>query len=39
LLGASISVLYARGRSLVGWVLATEPIGTTLRQAVYATRG
>ena len=34
-----ISVHYARGRPLVVWVLATEPVGTSFRQAVYATRG
>jgi hypothetical protein len=34
-----ISVHYARGRPLVVWVLATEPVGARFRQAVYATRG
>lgn len=34
-----ISVHYARGRPLVVWVLASEPVGARLRQAVYATRG
>jgi hypothetical protein len=34
-----ISVHYASGRPLVVWVLASEPVGTSLRQAVYATRG
>jgi Ca2+-binding RTX toxin-like protein len=39
MLGDYISVHYAGGRPLVVWVLASEPIGSTLRQAVYATRG
>ena len=39
MLGDYISVHYARGRPLVVWVLATEPVGTSFRQAVYATRG
>jgi len=39
MLGDYISVHYARGRPLVVWVLATEPAGTSFRQAVYATRG
>lgn len=34
-----ISVHYASGRPLVVWVLASEPVGASLRQAVYATRG
>jgi hypothetical protein len=34
-----ISVHYAGGRPLVLWVLASEPVGGSLRQAVYATRG
>ena len=34
-----ISVHYAAGRPLVNWVLASEPVGGELRQAVYATRG
>ena len=34
-----ISVHYARGRPLVVWVLANEPVGDSFRQAVYATRG
>jgi hypothetical protein len=34
-----ISVHYASGRPLVVWVLASQPVGTSLRQAVYATRG
>ena len=34
-----ISVHYARGRPLVVWVLANEPVGSSFRQAVYATRG
>ena len=33
-----ISVHYASGRPLVAWVLASEPVGRSLRQAVYATR-
>ena len=39
MLGDYISVHYARGRPLVVWALATEPVGTSFRQAVYATRG
>ena len=39
MLGDYISVHYVRGRPLVVWVLATEPVGTSFRQAVYATRG
>jgi hypothetical protein len=39
MLGDYISVHYARGHPLVVWVLATEPVGSTFRQAVYATRG
>ena len=34
-----ISVHYAGARPLVVWVLASEPVGASLRQAVYATRG
>ena len=34
-----IAVHYAGARPLVVWVLASEPVGTSLRQAVYATRG
>jgi hypothetical protein len=34
-----ISVHYAGSRPLVVWVLASQPVGTSLRQAVYATRG
>ena len=34
-----ISVTYVTGRPLVNWVLASEPAGGELRQAVYATRG
>ncbi len=34
-----ISVHYAGTRPLVVWVLASEPVGSSLRQAVYATRG
>jgi hypothetical protein len=39
MLGDYISVHYARGRPLVVWVLAIEPVGGQFRQAVYATRG
>ena len=39
MLGDYISVHYAGGRALVVWVLASEPVGASLRQAVYATRG
>jgi hypothetical protein len=39
MLGDYISVHYARGRPLVVWVLASEPVGGSFRQAVYATRG
>ena len=39
MLGDYISVDYARGRPLVAWVLASEPVGKSFRQAVYATRG
>ena len=39
MLGDYISVHYARGRPLVVWVLANEPVGASFRQAVYATRG
>lgn len=39
MLGDYISVHYARGRPLVVWVLATEPVSGSFRQAVYATRG
>jgi hypothetical protein len=39
MLGDYISVHYSGGRPLVVWVLASEPVGETLRQAVYATRG
>jgi len=34
-----ISVHYAGTRPFVVWVLASEPVGAELRQAVYATRG
>jgi hypothetical protein len=34
-----ISVHYAASRPLVAWVLASEPIGSRFRQAVYATLG
>jgi hypothetical protein len=39
MLGDYISVHYARGRPLVVWALATEPVGSSFRQAIYATRG
>lgn len=39
MLGDYVSVHYAAGRPLVVWVLASEPVGGELRQAVYATRG
>ena len=34
-----VSVHYAGSRPLVLWALASEPVGSSLRQAVYATRG
>ncbi|MBA3433563.1 MAG: hypothetical protein H0U08_05680 [Actinobacteria bacterium] len=34
-----ISVHYAGDRPLAVWVLASEPVGTSLRQAIYATKG
>ena len=34
-----ISVHYAGSRPLVVWALASPPVGTSLRQAIYATRG
>lgn len=34
-----ISVHYSGARPLAVWVLASEPVGSSLRQAVYATRG
>jgi hypothetical protein len=34
-----ISVHYAGARPLVIWVLASEPVGSSFRQAIYATRG
>jgi RTX calcium-binding nonapeptide repeat (4 copies) len=34
-----VSVHYAGARPLVVWVLASQPVGLSLRQAVYATRG
>jgi hypothetical protein len=34
-----ISVHYAGNRPLAVWALASEPLGQSLRQAVYATRG
>jgi hypothetical protein len=39
MLGDYISVHYARGRPLVVWVLATDPVSGSFREAVYATRG
>ena len=38
MLGDYISVHHARGRPLVVWVLASEPVRGAFRQAVYATR-
>jgi hypothetical protein len=34
-----VSVHYAGTRPLVVWALASEPVGTSFRQAIYATRG
>ena len=34
-----VSVHYAGRRPLAVWVLASEPVGSSLRQSVYATRG
>ena len=34
-----LSVHYAGDRPLAVWILASEPVGPSLRQAVYATRG
>ncbi|CAN5172168.1 MAG: exo-alpha-sialidase [Actinobacteria bacterium] len=34
-----VSVHYAGSRPLAVWVLASEPVGSSLRQAVYATKG
>jgi hypothetical protein len=34
-----ISVHYSGARPLVVWVLASEPVGSSFRQAIYATRG
>jgi hypothetical protein len=34
-----ISLHYAGSRPLVVWALASEPVGSSLRQAIYATRG
>ena len=39
MLGDYISVHYAGGRPLVVWMLASEPVGPSFRQAVYGTRG
>jgi RTX calcium-binding nonapeptide repeat (4 copies) len=39
MLGDYVSVHYAGGRPLVVWVLASPPVGSRFRQAVYATRG
>jgi hypothetical protein len=39
MLGDYISVHYSSGRPLVVWVLASEPVGSSFREAVYATRG
>jgi len=34
-----VSVHWANGRPLVVWTLASPPVGSTLHQAIYATRG
>jgi hypothetical protein len=34
-----LSVHYAGGRPLGVWALASEPVGSSFRQAIYATRG
>lgn len=34
-----VSVRWASGRPLVVWALASPPVGSSLRQAIYATRG
>jgi hypothetical protein len=34
-----ISVSWAGARPLVVWALASTPVGASLRQAIYATRG
>jgi hypothetical protein len=34
-----VSVHYAGARPLAVWALASEPVGSSLRQAIYATRG
>jgi RTX calcium-binding nonapeptide repeat (4 copies) len=39
MLGDYISVSYAGGRPMAVWVLASQPVGASLRQAVYAIRG
>lgn len=39
MLGDYISVHYAGARPLVVWALASEPVGSSLRQAIFATRG
>ena len=39
MLGDYISVHYSSGRPLVVWVLASEPVNSGFREAVYATRG
>ena len=39
MLGDYISVHYSSGRPLVVWVLASEPVNSSFREAVYATRG
>ena len=36
MLGDHISVHYASGRRVVVWVLASEPVGASFREAVYA---
>ena len=34
-----VSLHWSSGRPLVVWALASPPVGTSLRQAIYATRG
>jgi hypothetical protein len=34
-----VSLRWATGRPLVVWALASRPVGSSLRQAIYATRG
>ena len=39
MLGDYISLTWSGSRPLVVWALASPPVGSTLRQAIYATRG